>query len=377
MMNLTLTDVKKLANEPSAEVRGLLATKIAMDYRCGHFTAAESAIANDIFRLVLKDVEKKMRESLAEQLAHAPQAPHDIIVQLANDDFEVAEHVLHYSMVLTDDDLIAIVNSTKEITRLRAIARRDHLTSELCGHLIDTRHESVLQDLFSNRGADIDEGDLIGAWDSVSTHESLMEALVHRGNLSVTVAEKLFFAVSDELKSQLASRYRLNTPVIYKAVTDVREWELLGISPSQSGSDPRDDGAIEELIDQMHATGRLTYSLIMRALCLGNLSIFETGLAKLAGVPRVNARILLMDNGGHGFDAIYKAADMPEGFLDAVKTLLRLSFEETEYGRVRRPDFRKRIIERIYMGRYHLTVENMEYLLSIIGGKIAATASVH
>src|SRR5438132_180502 len=121
-MQLTPMDVRKLTEEPSSEVRGMLAAKIAMDYRASHFSANEADIAGDIFRILLKDTEKRVRMALAEELAHCPQVPHDIVLSLANDEAEIAVHVLEYSNVLTEDDLIAIVESTQEVLKLCAIA---------------------------------------------------------------------------------------------------------------------------------------------------------------------------------------------------------------------------------------------------------------
>jgi len=81
-----------------------------------------------------------------------------------------------------------------------------------------------------------------------------------------------------------------------------------------------------------------------------------------------------MDSGSLGFAAIYKnGTTCRKDFFEAIKTLLQISLEETEFGRAKRSDFRRRVIDRIYMENYHHTVENMEYLLSIIGGRIAAT----
>jgi hypothetical protein len=45
--------------------------------------------------------------------------------------------------------------------------------------------------------------------------------------------------------------------------------------------------------------------------------------------------------------------------------------EETGFGTHKPDDLRKVIIDRIFKEGYHRSVENMEYLLSIIGGKIA------
>ncbi len=367
-------DVKTLTEEPSFKVRGQLAGKIAMDYRSGSFTAAEAGIANDIFRILVKDAEKSVRQALAEQLAYCANTPRDIIIRLANDEAEVAVYVLEHSSVLAEDDLIAIVASSREVVKLRAIARRGSVPEKLSSTLIDTHNELVLADLFKNKGAVLQESRLTQSWDYIGSSPTLLETLVQRGGLPVGLAEKLFVAVSDELKRQMIERYKFNTPFMHKAVSDIREWKMLGIIPPHKDSDPNDDEQVETLVDELHMNGRLTHSLLMRALCMGNLSVFEAGIAKLAGVPRVNARILMMDGGVLGFDAIYKASSLPEGFAVAVKVLLRISLEETEYGHVRPADFRKRIIDRIYAEGYHQSIENMEYLLSILGGKIAAAA---
>lgn len=376
-MHLTAMDVKRLTEEPSPKVRGLLATKIAVDYRSGNFTPVESDIANDIFRILIKDVEKQIRSALSEQLAHCPQAPHDIIVTLAGDEPEVAAPVLEFSHVLNEEDLLAIAQSTYEVLKLRALARREHVSAELSGHLIDTGNELVLGDLFGNKGAELSEEKMLQRWQSIARSEPLLATLVQRGGLPLVVAEKVFFAVSNDLKRQLVSRYRFEAPALRKAVSDIRDWELLGIMPAHDSADPYDDEQVEQLVDEMHAGGRLSHSLIIRALCVGNFGVFEAGIAKLANVPRVNARMLLMDAGSLGLQGIYKAAGMPEGFYEAVRTLLHLSLEETDYGRTRRADFKKRILDRIYAGGYHRTVENMGYLLSIIGGKIVADDTVH
>ena len=381
MMNVTGMDVKKLTTEPSGRVRSMITAKIAADYRSGNFTKAEAEIAADIFRILVKDVEKKVRRTLSEQLCMCPNVPHDIIMQLAQDETEVAVPVLENSIVLTEDDLMSIVRSTGEVIKLCAIARRDTVSGELSACLLDTHNEKVIATLFENRGASIAEKDMLAAWSQISSSKTLLETLVNRGGLSLTVAEKIYYVVTDDLKRQMAKSYKIGLPAANKAASDTREWEMLGILPSDGAISPSNDEDVEDLVDQLYMGNRLTHSLLIRSLCVGALSIFEAGVARLAGVPRVNARILLLDSGSLGFQAIYKTANMPEGFYEAIRVLLRISLEETEFGRTKRADFRKRIIDRIYMEGHHRSVENMEYLLSIIGGKIggnvSAAAAVH
>jgi len=373
-MNVSIMDVKKLFQEPSGAVRGVLASKLAKDYRTGAFSKAEADIAADIFRLLLKDVERNVRKTLADHLGDYGQVPHDIVIKLANDEPEIAEHVLEYSPVLTDEDLLSIINSTKEVIKLCAVARRENVSAAVSGALLETRNSSVLGDLFRNKSSQMSEKGLLSAWQDIAQDHSLLETLVHRGGLPLTVAEKLYHVVTDDMKMILTRQYKLSTPVAQKAASDTREWEMLGIIPSDGAIDPDNDEQVEDLVDQLYMGGRLTHSLLIRALCVGSISVFEAGIARLAGVPRVNARILLMDSGILGFQAIYKAASMPEGFTEAVRILLGISLEETDFGFTRRHDFRKRVIDRIYMDGHHRGVENMSYLLSIIGGKLAVPA---
>ncbi len=367
-------DVKKLTQEPSGKVRGMLATKLAMDFRSGNFSDSETDIATDIFRILLRDVEKRVRKTLSEQLSHCPNVPRDIVLKMVSDEPDIAGPMLQYSSTLTEDDLLAVVRSTKEVLKLCAIARRENLSQNVADTLIDTHNEQVLNDLFANKTANFSEKGLSESWQYVSGSRTLLEVLVKRGGLPLSIAEKIYFVVTDDLKRLLVKQYKLGAPQAAKASGDAREWEMLGIIPDGGHFDPTDDDDVSDLIDQLYMGGRLTHSLLIRALCVGSLTVFEAGIARLAGVPRVNARILLMDGGALGFHAIYRAANMPEGFADAIHELLKISLQETDYGQSKRQDFRRRVIDQVYIKGLHRTVENMEYLLTIIGGRIAASA---
>lgn len=369
--SVTGMDVRKLIQEPSPLTRGLLAGKIAMDYRSGTFSPGEMAIANDIFRLLLRDIEKKVRQSIAEQLCYATNVPKDIIAQIANDDVDIAVYVLEFSRILSDDDLLRIVQSSEEVARLRAIARRENLSASVAEGLAESQNMSVLADLFSNKSAILSDNAILAVWPQISANPSLAQLLVDRGGLSLTVVEKMLTAVSDDLKHRLIKQYKISSPVAMKTSSDVREWELLGIVAANSNINPDDDEQVEDLVNQLSISGRLTHSMLIRALCMGSINLFETGIARLAGVPRVNARLLLSDAGALGFRSIYRAAHMPAGFEEGIRVLLNISLEESDYGFQKPEEFRKIVTDRIYREGYHRTIENMEYLLSIIGGKIA------
>lgn len=377
-MQLNYTDVQQLLKAPSESARQALVTKVAVAFRQGNFSDTEAAIAADIFRLILKDAEQKVRATLAEHLTGSPNAPHDVVLRLANDEAnDVASRVLEHSQVLTEEDLISLIKSTRQVMRLSAVARRSHVTARMSDTLLEVGQEAALEDLFRNQGAKFNAQGLEQHWDMISAHGSLLDALARHGGLPLTIAEKMFSVVSEELKRHISRNYKFRSPIVQKAANDAREWELLGILPLSDMPNPDEDERVEDLVDQLHATARLTHSLLIRSLCTGCLNLFEAGVARLAGVPRANARILIM-GGPIGFHAIYKTANMPEGFVDAVEKLLNIALELSGYGYAKPEDFRKRVVEQVYIQGYQHSVDNMPYLLSIIGGKLSgAPAGTH
>lgn len=362
-------DIHQMIKNPKGVSRDDLAFNVARAFAAGEFSVNEIKIAGDIFRLLLRDAEKSMRKTLADSLCYSLNVPHDIIFKLANDENDIAERVLQYSMVLTDDDLLSIIDSTKEVLNLCAIARRRNVSENVSDRLLNTRQEKVLIELFNNNSTKLSEDALGKVWDVVSQNDNFLEALVNHGDLPTVIAEKMFSLVSYELQLHLAREYNLKSPIIQKHISDVREWQLLGLMPIENISHPDDDEKVEELVDFLAAGGRLTHSLIIRSLCMGCLNLFEAGMAKMADIPRVNARILLM-GGNNSFLALYKTVNMPEGFADAVQKLLGIAMNISKYGHYKPENFQKQVIEHIYIGGYHRSIDGMDYLLSIIDGNL-------
>jgi uncharacterized protein (DUF2336 family) len=361
-MNITREDIELLVREPSTAMRTRIAHKITSGYASGLFTESEIQLANEIFRLLLKDTETKVRQLMAEELKSSLSVPHDIIWALANDRSEVAVPILQYSYVLSEDDLIAIVQATRDHPKLAAIASRESISKELSHALVQTGDHDVVKKVLTNRNATLADTTVELVLDEFERDSNILAELVYRGGLAHSFAEKLFAHVSDTLKKQLTKKYRINKHVVDDAAENARETALLQfISPWMSQQD------ITRLVDQMHRSQRLTDSVIIRSLCIGDLRFFESSIARRVGIPVSNARILVLDPGPLGFKALYESAGMPPSFYEAVQTMLRMALEETEYGNYRADDFAERMMHRIRKSGYDKTIENMSSLLGMIG----------
>ena len=101
MRNLTAEDVQALARDPSPVNRAAAAAKIAGRFNdhlsTGTLSARELALAEEIFRLMVRDAEVRVREALAANLKSNPRLPHDVAVALAKDVDSVALPVLSAS----------------------------------------------------------------------------------------------------------------------------------------------------------------------------------------------------------------------------------------------------------------------------------------
>ena len=99
------------------------------------FSERETALMNDILQKLVQEVETSVRQALAERLANSGQAPRDLIVQLANDEIEVARPVLLNSPLLDEPTLIEIVRNRSREHQL-AIALRSSIGEPVSDALI-------------------------------------------------------------------------------------------------------------------------------------------------------------------------------------------------------------------------------------------------
>jgi len=359
-MGLDANDLLKLKQGSTGTARAEIAEKVASEFAGGQFSESEKRVAIEIFRLLVSDAEVQVRKMLSSHLAESMDAPHDVVLQLAKDIAEVATPMLQKSYVLSEDDLIAITQSTQDVVVMSAIARRDMVSRELSETLLEKSNLAVIGILLQNKSATIDEKALSGIYNSCSDNESIMELMVRRGGLPVALAEKIFVAVSDEMKNLLTHQYKLSVQMADDTIKDAREFATLGLIDSEVRTMD-----IAKLVTQLYQQGRLTLSIIIRSLCLGDMRFFEHAMARLADIPVTNAQILVLDT-NEGFASLYKTSCLPMELFSATRCLLKIVLEETNYGRFQRTDFKQRLAGRIAQDQSISKIEYMDYLLTLI-----------
>lgn len=360
---LSREDIRLLLNEPAPEARIAVARKIAAGHGSGQFNESELEVAEQIFRLLLRDAEVRVRAALADGLKEDITVPKDIIKSLAGDVAEVSTPVLEHSEVLKDGDLLEIIRTHNDITKYIAIANRKSVSGTVSAALVNTGEEVVVGDLVRNAGAQITEESYRRIVETFPTSQKLLDSMVERANLPVTVVERLLTAVSDTVAQELKRKYADVAKKLEEESRKAREQMTLKLLDNTVQINE-----VQTLVAQMHDSKRLTPSIILTALCRGNFTFFEVSLAKMAGIPPANARKLIHDKGELGFRSLYKKAGLPESLFDACRLVLDVMREMAEQGdsSFGNIHYANRVVEKILLKSRGSEVENLAYIIALI-----------
>ncbi len=305
----------------------------------------------------------RVRAAMSANLKQTSDLPHDVALGLAKDVDSVSLPMLKFSEILTDDDLIELLrggNAAKQV----AIAQRPTVSGEVADAVIDTGNETAVARLVANEGAELTETHFDRVIDEYQDSEAVSDSLARRPNLPAAISEQLVSAMAAQLQDYLVSEHDLAPDTASNLVLQTRERAT--VSLLSEGSSEAD---LQELVYQLHVNGRLTPSLIMRALCVGDLPFFEMAIARLGSVPIQNARVLIHDQGHLGLESLYLRAGMPERLLPAVRAAVHLVREDDyDGGSLDRERFASRVIERILTQfedpSSKLTEEDIDYLMN-------------
>jgi uncharacterized protein (DUF2336 family) len=362
-VRLSPEDVRRLIEHPTLDTKIEVLGKVSRNYSPDHFNESEMQIAEQIFRLLVQDSALRVRRAMSESLQDNPHIPHDIALTLARDLEAVATPMLTMSSVLQDMDLVDIVQNTEELWRYLAIARRNGLSETVSGTLVNTRLPDVINEVLDNATARISDNSFFEIAEHAKSDESIVHRMISRGSLPVAAVERLTHHVSDEILRQLKEKCRtIDSEQLDARARHAEEsttLELLGVRS--------DRGQTVKLVEQLYESGRLTSSLIINALCQGNIEFFEVSLARLANIPVENAHLLVMDKGRLGFRALYNKSQLPSTMYKAVRLLLDSVRAVLSDGvRPGSHHFSNFVVRRMIETAEEEHVENLSYILAII-----------
>lgn len=287
---------------------------LARAYLYSNLDSAQRIDAVRVMTAFLDDPSTAVRRALAEALASAAEAPHHVVLALAEDCAGVASIVLGRSPLLTDAELIDCA-ATAEPAAQAAIAGRLDLSPPVAAALAEIAAPEALVALAHNRAASLPACALRRMVERHGATAELREALLARSDLPAAIRVELVAATAQALATFVTTRNWLSGERMQRVTTEASDRAAVTIATN-------DCGARRDLVAHLRRSGRLTTSFAFRAILSGRIELFKAMLVELSGLPALRVDALTRRSGDAAFAALYHRCGLPVDLLPAFRIAL-------------------------------------------------------
>ena len=289
-----------LVHDADERVRQTLAMKVAQlapDFDPESRAKLERHVVETLEALA-KDQAARVRHSLAEVLREQTNAPASVIHELAEDiEDEIACLVLEASPLLTDQDLLSIIEKVGHGARLTAVSRRPGLSEQISDAIVATKDQAAITSLLSNVSAHIRETTLDELVRNAAEVPQWHAPLVERPELSPESVERLASFVARTLLSKLEHHPALDSDGASRVAAEIER-------RMQSQADGDAPGGPGDASEQSHESGEFGPDALSEALVAGRRDFVIDGLVALSRRPHGYVEKVLESGSAKGVTAL-------------------------------------------------------------------------
>jgi len=269
----------------------------------------ERALAADALLKLVPRIPLRSLVNIVDRLSMMDAPPHLLVSKLIHDPrIEVAGPLLELCNHISDQVLGKVVASG-QVSLLRLIARRRHVSAALSDQLIEFDDPSINLTLVRNSGATFSHHAFPVLADHASRHHALLAPLATRPDLPAPIAFELFWFVPAELRRYLLSRFLTDSETMTK---------ILKITHAMGGGEQGAEAKFPE---------REQVESLVNFLNSGNLPEATNILAEIAAIHPDNAARIISDANGEPLSIAFKAIGTNRAhFGDIIETLKNSDF---------------------------------------------------
>jgi len=295
----------ELAKDKSPQARADLGKAVAAILE-KNVTVRECELVADVLIELLHQAEEDLRHALSEQLSLMENVPLRLILQLANDEIQIATPVLKRSDVLVDIDLIYIIKS-KSAEYWRIIAQRSDLGDQAIDALSDTGDVETALNLAENLNITLTEHAMVVLSDMAQKESRLSMPLLRRDEISCDIASKLYQFVGKEVKRFILENYDVKTDQLMMTVDNTVNRFAVDIDNENGFSHE------EQMIDEARSykkKGLLNIKFILETLRRGHLRSFVAQFSIYTGIAPKIIEELIQQRHGRGLAILCRAKNI-------------------------------------------------------------------
>ena len=293
-----------LAKEQSSDKRRELLRQMSDMFldAAPKYSDAERTHFGAILSRIAGEMDVAVRKQLAKQFATIPSAPHQLIQQLANDEFSVAKDVLLKSTVLNDQDLIAIARSQGQ-AKLELIASRPSVSEAVSEAVVEHGDDTVVVKLVSNAGARVSRDTFQRVVERSESSDMLQAPLIARSDVPPDMLQDIFLFVSAELRSKITEKLDSLPP---EMVENAFKEAAQGFAGEMRQMKDADRKAMV-YVAEMARRKLLDEALLLQLIRDGKTTEFIHAFARLADIDVKTVRRIVTARNAEGVAVICKA----------------------------------------------------------------------
>jgi uncharacterized protein (DUF2336 family) len=239
-------------------------------------TEVSDALFADILLTVVTDMEAAVRAELSTRFADMPDMPRRLALAFAHDDFAVAEPVLTRSLVLTEDDLLGVIDA-KGGDHLEAIARRPMVAERVTEALVARGDDRVAISLLRNQSARLSRGVIEAVVGRMSGNKDLHEPLIERTSLPSDLLFQIYAEVEAKLRKRIIARIAdVDPKALEEAVANGR-----ARIAALDGQAPNDYPEAVKLVAALRRAPGLNGATLVKLIQEQKYTAFYIGLAEM------------------------------------------------------------------------------------------------
>lgn len=267
----------------------------------------ESELIADVMIGLLRQAETDLKQALAARLAVVDNVPLRLVLQLVNDDIDVAGPILRQSAVLGDLDLIYIIKA-KGPAHWQAIAARQEMSHQVMNLLVDTGDFETAMVLAGNGKIRLSEHVLTVLSDMAQRSDALALPLLRREDVSQALARRLYQFVGEEVKAFIREHYSISGSSVTDAVDEI-VLEMVDAAV-EDVSEFAPTAAMLKAAERYREKGLLSIKLMLGALRRGQVQSFVAQFSYYCALPSRTILEILMQPSGQGLAVACRAMEI-------------------------------------------------------------------
>jgi len=273
-------------------------------------------MAGDVLVELLRDADAELRESVAKRLVMLNEAPRTILVMLAKDDIQVAQHILEESRSLTDSDLIQVAHKVSGAHRLK-MAERRKVSDAVVDAIVQYLEEDVCEKLLANKGAEFSETAIQRILVMSRNHQPYVSLLIKRDELRPSHGLTMFWWADADNRRLILKRFGVTRGVLQESCLD-----LFAMAAEEGWQDPAVRKALQFIERRQRnraAIERSEYENIEHAIQIAESEGLTRRLTEeisyMSGVKPATGAQILTDKGGEALAILIKAPGLKRDHL--------------------------------------------------------------